>query len=128
MQHLEDLEQAALFERLAWELPDVLAFHIPNGGKRNALEAKRLKAQGVKPGVPDICIPMARGGYHGLYIELKRPIQDGKSGMGTRRCAPISQAQELIIQRLREEGYYAIVCYGADGAFEVIKKYLKEQP
>ena len=44
-----------------------LLHHIPNGGTRDAVEAKHLKQQGVKSGVPDICLPVARGGYHGLF-------------------------------------------------------------
>ena len=48
-----------------------LLFHIPNGGTRDAIEGRHLKQQGVKRGVPDLCLPVARGGYHSLYIELK---------------------------------------------------------
>lgn len=48
-----------------------LLFAIPNGGKRNAAEAAHLKRQGVKSGVPDLCLAVPRGQYHGLYIELK---------------------------------------------------------
>lgn len=46
-------------------------YHVPNGGSRNAREAANLKAQGVKPGVPDLELPVARGAYTGLHIELK---------------------------------------------------------
>ena len=46
-------------------------FHIPNGGSRNKLEASNLKKQGVKAGVPDLFLPVGRGSYHGLFIELK---------------------------------------------------------
>lgn len=48
-----------------------LIHHCPNGGKRNCNEAAALKRQGVKPGVPDLNLPVARNGYHGLYIEMK---------------------------------------------------------
>ena len=34
-------------------------YHVPNGGSRNAREAANLKAQGVKPGVPDLELPVA---------------------------------------------------------------------
>lgn len=47
-------------------------YHTPNGGSRNVIEAVNLKAQGVRSGVPDICLPVPKGKYHGLYIELKR--------------------------------------------------------
>lgn len=49
-----------------------LLHHIPNGGTRDPVEAKHLKQQGVKNGVPDLCLPVPRGRYHGLYIEMKR--------------------------------------------------------
>ena len=47
-----------------------LLYHVPNGGSRNTLEAANLKRQGVKAGVPDLCLPVARQGHHGLYIEM----------------------------------------------------------
>ena len=46
-----------------------MLYAIPNGGARNAITGALLKAEGVKPGVPDLCLPVARGKYHGLYIE-----------------------------------------------------------
>ena len=49
-----------------------LLFHIPNGGSRSKAEAGRFKAEGVKAGVPDLFLPVPRGEYHGLFIELKR--------------------------------------------------------
>lgn len=69
-------EQTELFawaELLRGRFPELrLLYHVPNGGSRNRIEAARLQAQGVKAGVPDLCLPVARGKYHGLYIELKR--------------------------------------------------------
>ena len=56
-----------------------LLHHIPNGGTRDAVEAKHLKQQGVKSGVPDLCLPVPRGQYHGLYIEMK-PANSACSG------------------------------------------------
>ena len=48
-----------------------LLFHIPNGGKRSKSEAVRFRAAGVRSGVPDLFLPCSRGGYHGLWIEMK---------------------------------------------------------
>lgn len=48
-------------------------FAIPNGGLRSKVQGAKLKAEGVKSGVSDLCLPVARLGYHGLFIEMKRP-------------------------------------------------------
>ena len=48
-----------------------LLFHVPNGGTRDAVEGRHLKQQGVKRGVPDLCLPVPSGRYHGLFLELK---------------------------------------------------------
>lgn len=114
----EDTEQAHIFAWAAWargKYPELdLMHHIPNGGKRSKSEAARFKAQGVKAGVPDICLPCARGGYHGLYIELKR-TKGGK----------LSATQKEWIDALRGQGYKAVVCCGFDEAKEMIIEYLE---
>lgn len=114
----EDTEQTHIFAWAVWasgKYPELdLMHHIPNGGKRSKSEAARFKAQGVKAGVPDIFLPCARGGYHGLYIELKR-TKGGK----------LSAAQKEWIDALRGQDYKVIVCYGFDEAREVIINYLE---
>lgn len=111
----ESAEQQALFEWAAWaasRFPGLnLMFHIPNGGMRSQSEAKRFKAEGVKAGIPDIFLPVARGKYHGLFIELKRA--------GGR----VSPAQTYILEELTNQGYWAALCYGFDAARDVIEKY-----
>ena len=78
---LEAEEQAALFQWAEYQsgkYPELaLMYHVPNGGSRNKAEAANLKRQGVKSGVPDVCLPVPRGNSHGAYIELKR-IKGGK--------------------------------------------------
>lgn len=56
-----------VYEDFRWSL----IYHIPNGGQRNAVVAATLQRMGVKPGVPDLHWPIARHGYHSLYMELK---------------------------------------------------------
>lgn len=113
----EAQEQRALFQwaGLAEQrYPELrLLHHIPNGGKREARTAINLKREGVKAGVPDICLPVARGEYHGLYIELKA----GKNKTSSR--------QEEWIKLLIEQGYYVKVCYGWLEARDVIEEYLE---
>ena len=48
-----------------------MLFAIGNGGKRNVIVAAKMKAEGVRSGVPDVCLPVPCGGYHGLWLELK---------------------------------------------------------
>lgn len=75
----EHAHQTALF---CWcnqnldKYPELEWFYaIPNGGERNAAVAGRLKAEGVKSGVSDTCLPVRSGQYNGLYIEMKKPGQ-----------------------------------------------------
>ena len=87
-------------------------YAVPNGGSRNMKEAVKLKRTGVRAGVPDLCIPMARKGYHGLYLELKRV----KGGV-------VSEHQTYWLALLKAEGYRAEVCQGFDEALKVIEDY-----
>jgi hypothetical protein len=111
----EDEEQALL---VAW-LRDkgIRHYAVPNGGKRDIVEAVKFKRTGVSPGVPDLCIPMARSSYHGLYIELKRV-----SG------STVSEKQEEWINFLRVEGYCAMVAKGAEEAKRIVANYLGLAP
>ena len=116
IQH-EANEQAALFSWAKFvkgKYPEIsLLYHIPNGGSRNRLEAANLKRQGVKAGVPDLCLPVARGRYHGLYIEMK---------FGSNKT---SDNQDNWLKALRGQDYCAVVCYGWQEAAETIIKYLE---
>ena len=90
--------------------------HCPNGGSRQQAEARRLKAQGVKSGVPDLHLPIAKGRYIGLYIEMK--YDKGK----------IQKTQEEWIDGMVAAGHYACVCYGLDPAIKVIEMYVQLLP
>ena len=110
-------EQVALFRWIEdvarYQYPELnLLYHIPNGGKRNAAEAEHLKQQGVKAGVPDLFLPVARGKWHGLYIEMK--VGNNKP----------TEKQKAWITALREQGYVVEVCYGYRQAAEVLVQYL----
>lgn len=105
MRQDEHREQAALF---AWAAAAeerhpalALLFAVPNGGARSAVTGARLKAEGVKRGVPDIWLPVARGGYHGLVIEVK-------AGKGR-----TTNEQRRWLAALTAEGWLALVCVGS---------------
>ena len=97
----------------AKDFPELgLLHHIPNGGSRNQLEAANLKRQGVKAGVPDLCLPVARNGKHGLYVEMK--WQKNKT----------TDKQDWWLDQLRKQGYETAVCWSAEEAMDTIAKYL----
>ena len=116
MKQDEHREQVFLFSWAAWaatERPELaLMFAVPNGGRRDAVTGKRLKDEGVKPGVPDIILPVARGEYHGLFIELK-------AGAGRP-----SAEQRGWLAALTAQGYRAAVCRGAAEAMALLEEYL----
>lgn len=117
----EGQEQAALMRELELRYPAVfeLMYHVPNGGHRVKAVAGKLKAQGVKAGIPDLVLTMARGGFFGLYIEFKAtPPND----------AAISASQHERIRKLNEQGYLAVVCRGHFDAMEQIRAYLRLAP
>ncbi len=113
----EHKEQKALFDWAALAVgvhPELaLMFAIPNGGYRNKVTAARMKAEGVKAGVPDICLPVARNGYHGLWIEMKSA--EGR----------MKKHQRAFCQRLAGHGYRVVVCWSWDAARREIESYLK---
>lgn len=117
----EAQEQATLFEWAAYAAkkhPELaLMFHIPNEGKRSGRTGAGLIRQGLKRGVPDVFLPVARGGKHGLFIEMKR-VKGGT----------VSQEQREWREKLRAQGYAAEICFGWEAAAAVIRKYLDTKP
>ncbi len=112
----EHHEQVALFEWAARQsnmTPELKLLHaIPNGGHRHKAVAANMKREGVKAGVPDVFLPVARYGFHGLYIEMKF----GKN-------AP-TRSQQWWIDQLATENYKVLVCWGFDAARREIERYL----
>jgi hypothetical protein len=94
-------------------LKGIRFYAIANGGFRKPMEAIRLKRQGVQAGVPDLCIPMPRGGFNGMYLELKR-VTGGR----------LSDNQIYWLEYLRSQGYFADCAYGFDEAKNMITNYL----
>ena len=114
----EDQHQAAVIEwsqqpavRRRW--PELkLLFHIPNERKCTPQQGRRLKLMGVKAGVPDLCLPAARGRYHGLYIEMK--AEGGRT----------TPEQDWWGGQMLAQGYMWEVCHGWESAVGVLEWYL----
>ena len=117
VQSKEEIEQATLFRWASYaqmqneELK--LMYHIPNEGKRSAAMGARLKAEGLKPGVPDVCLPTAHGGYIGLYIEMK--VKPNKP----------TEHQKQWLRDLRKAGHMTAVCYSWEEAKNLIEEYIR---
>lgn len=122
-------EQSALIQWADWNknmYPKVdMLFAIPNGaklpyrknksGRRFSPEAIRLKAEGMKSGIPDLFLPVPIGKYHGLFIELKF-----KNNTAT-------DEQEGWLERLAAQGYCAAIAWGCDEAIKVIVDYYERR-
>ena len=89
-----------------------LLFAIPNGAKLTPRAGKWYKDEGRKPGVPDLCLPVARLGYHGLFIEMKAP------------GATTTRTQRDYLDALLRADYSVAVCHSAEAAQGVLLHYL----
>ena len=87
-------------------------FAIPNGGRREAREAQLLKAEGVTPGVADLCLLWSNGTHPCLWIEMK-------SATGSLR-----PEQRAFRQWALDQGHLATVAYSAEEAIATIRRYI----
>lgn len=89
-----------------------LLFHIKNETIADAKQIAIDKRQGVKKGVPDLCLPIPHGQYHSLYIEMKTD---------TGRASP---EQKWWGEQLAAQGFFWKVCHGWQSAVAVLEWYL----
>lgn len=99
-------ENEAKWPELRW------LFAIPNGGLRAKATARKLRLEGVKPGVSDLFLPVPRGNSHGLWIEMKA---------GRNKQTP----EQLHFRRdMLAAGYAAVVCWSFETARDIVISYL----
>ena len=117
---LEARSQAAVIQwanRSVNLLPDLrLLFAVPNAARRDKGARGLLLATGMKAGVPDLILPVARDGFIGLAIEMKRKGEEP------------SEVQLAWLAALSDQGWLAIVCYGAIDAIEALHAYVTARP
>tara|TARA_R100000315_G_scaffold35184_1_gene14541 strand:+ start:4372 stop:4866 length:495 start_codon:yes stop_codon:yes gene_type:complete len=109
----EQVRVAKLLDQLG-----LLWCHVPNEGhgrrgKEGAIRGARLRAEGLKSGVPDILVfdKNSRPGSVGLAIELKRQ----KGGR-------VSEDQKRWLEELEKRGWVCKVCRGFDEVHQVLKE------
>lgn len=93
-------------------------YHSPNGGKRNVREAARMKAEGVRSGIPDYHLPIPAMGYHSLYIELKKPDAVPSD------ASPDQRREALMLDSY---GHRVMFAAGWNQASAIIQHYLSMQ-
>lgn len=89
-------------------------FAVPNGGYRTPATAAKIKAEGALPGVSDLILLTARGGYHGLLIEMK--TDKGRQ----------SEAQREWQRLIEADGYKYVVVRSIEEFIKVVEAYLNE--
>lgn len=114
-EHDEQVALMQMVDRLAAVHPELdLLMAYPIGGYRGKATAAKMKAEGGKAGVPDLFLPCARGGCHGMFLELKRADHSNHE-------TPLQVAWR---ERLTAEGYHCVVAYGAVEAMQSILEYI----
>lgn len=126
----EHAEQVLLFQRAelnANHRPELRLLHAVQNwaGVKGPREGARRKAEGVRAGVPDVHLPVPRGGYASLFIEMKqrRPCVTKTKGVRMVETKPTA-AQVEWIEALRTAGNRVEVCHSAEEAWDVLMRYL----
>lgn len=88
-------------------------FAVPNGGRRDAVTGRVLKSEGCLAGVSDLILLVARGGWHGLCIEMK-------TAKGRQQ-----ESQKAFEAACRSNGYLYVVCRSFEGFMNVVGGYLE---
>jgi hypothetical protein len=112
---IEEAHQAAFVSwfRFQYRELEKLLYIIANGENVGAVRMRKLKILGLVPGMPDLCLAVARKPYHGLYIEMKRP--DGH----------LQKNQVELHAELKAQDYHVVTAYGWDEAKMFLKEYLQ---
>ena len=89
-----------------------LMYAVPNGGKRSKAEASRMARQGTRRGVSDMVLPVAKDGFHALYLELKR-LKGSKTSEEQLqwRDDMLAQGNQALIIKGHVEAIKAILFY-----------------
>lgn len=117
----EDREQIALVTWCRYQ-PALKnkVIKINNEGIRKPWYVEKLKAMGMLRGTSDLFIARPTGGFHGLWIEIKRARHYTPSEMRSDTWL----AQEAFLQEMRDAGYAGHFAYGCQHGIELIKSYL----
>jgi hypothetical protein len=117
----ESQEQAAVVRWFRLQYPTETIIAIPNGAvlagdaRQRAIAVKRMKAEGMQPGVSDLFIAAPRQGLAGMWLEMK--------ATGKTQCS-LSKEQKAFLVWMQAAGYAADWAAGAEQAIDKIKAYM----
>lgn len=111
-------DQKNLVKWFYLQYPKEIIISIPNDLVRTCVQARNATYQGLVSGVPDLFIPIARNGFHGLWIEMKR------MGAPGHRKGIVSERQAKMLEYLSNKNYRTSVCFGFESAKLEIETYL----
>ena len=103
------------YPELRWLHSSLNGIMIPAPLRIRVAIIRHMKNEGMKVGIPDLFLPVARQSYHGLYVEMK--IGNNKP----------SDKQKEFMAFAEEQGYLDKVCYSADEAIEALQWYLQKE-
>ncbi|MBT8086002.1 MAG: VRR-NUC domain-containing protein [Woeseia sp.] len=120
---LESATQQALVQ-IAWlhrnhpryEIIARMLWSSQNGANVEPHHRERLVREGMSIGYPDLGLDVARGGWHGMRVEMKAP----KARTGKEHA----ERQERRRYWLHREGYYCVVCDDAERAWCLLCDYV----
>ena len=107
--------QSLLVKLISEQYPDLLYCATVGGGRMSSNQARMIKRQGYRNGVPDLIFYESRKGYYGLCMEIKK-----KGGQP-------SPHQRAWIADLQRRGYQALICKGLDQCIEAFEEYFNLQ-
>lgn len=116
--------QAILIEWLSLQYPNVIAHCDLSGVRVSIGVARKIKRINPHRAYPDVFIAEPCGGYHGLYIELKRKYSDLYTQSGKMRQTKHIKEQAKMLERLRKRGYRATFSVGLEPTQKLISDYL----
>lgn len=105
--------QTACVQWARLQYPKMIVFAIPNGAFCGYKQGRKLVAEGMQKGIPDLCVALPRKGYHGLFIEMKA----GKKGV-------VREEQTEMMIKLKDAGYQCAVCRSFEQFQSIINSYI----
>lgn len=110
----EQLLHKSVCDYLDYKYPDIFYFHPHNEAKRSPYERFLIKIMRLRPGMPDLLVPISKKGKTGMAMEFK--IKPNK----------LTKNQLEIIDILNLYNWSAVVCYSFEEAKIHLDEYLNE--